>query len=73
MEPTHINDSLTVGLLLDLDNGTLSVFKDGRELGVMKEGFTGAYCWFAGRYCDDVGTVTGKCNMKIKRGIPPVE
>ncbi|EJK46564.1 hypothetical protein THAOC_34762, partial [Thalassiosira oceanica] len=28
----------TIGLLLDLDEGTLSVFKDGRRLGVMKEG-----------------------------------
>ncbi|EJK64396.1 hypothetical protein THAOC_14872 [Thalassiosira oceanica] len=27
----------TIGLLLDLDEGTLSVFKDGRRLGAMKE------------------------------------
>ncbi|EJK67881.1 hypothetical protein THAOC_11016, partial [Thalassiosira oceanica] len=31
----------TIGLLLDLDKGTLSVFKDGRRLGVMKEGLGG--------------------------------
>ncbi|EJK61257.1 hypothetical protein THAOC_18293 [Thalassiosira oceanica] len=36
----------TIGLLLDLDEGTLSVFKNGRRLGVMKEGLGGEYCWF---------------------------
>ena len=36
----------TVGLLLDLNEGTLSVFKNGRRLGVMKEGLGGEYVWF---------------------------
>ena len=36
----------TIGLLLDLDEGNLSVFKNGRRLGVMKDGFDGEYCWF---------------------------
>ena len=36
----------TVGLLLDLDEGTLSVFKNGRRLGVMKDGLGGEYRWF---------------------------
>ncbi|EJK49157.1 hypothetical protein THAOC_31997 [Thalassiosira oceanica] len=36
----------TIGLLLDLDEGTLSVFKNGRRLGVIKEGLGGEYCWF---------------------------
>ena len=36
----------SIGLLLDLDKGTLSVYKNGRRLGVMKEGLTGDYCWF---------------------------
>ncbi|EJK57069.1 hypothetical protein THAOC_22927 [Thalassiosira oceanica] len=45
--------SATIGLLLDLDEGTLSVFEDGRRLGVMKEGLGGEYCWFvtAGSPC----------------------
>ncbi|EJK69911.1 hypothetical protein THAOC_08791, partial [Thalassiosira oceanica] len=58
--------------LVDLKNGTLTVFKDGRKLGVMKEGFTGAYCWFVGRY-GVVGAETGKRSIEIKRGMPPVE
>ena len=34
-----------VGLLLDLDEGTLTVYKNGRRLGIMKDGITGEYCW----------------------------
>ena len=57
-------DTCTVGLLLDLHIGTLSVFKDGRKLGVMKEGLRGAYCWF-------VSSSEIKCTVKIERGMPP--
>ncbi|EJK71748.1 hypothetical protein THAOC_06787 [Thalassiosira oceanica] len=48
-----LEGSGTIGFLLDLDEGTLSVFKDGRCLGAMKEGLGGEYCWFvaAGRLC----------------------
>ena len=35
----------TIGLLLDLDEATLSVYKNGRKLGVMASGLTGVYCW----------------------------
>jgi len=34
-----------IGLLLDLDEGTLTAYKDGRRLGVMKTGLTGVYSW----------------------------
>lgn len=34
-----------IGMLLDLDEGTLSLYKNGRKLGVMKRGLTGPYCW----------------------------
>ncbi|EJK76418.1 hypothetical protein THAOC_01818, partial [Thalassiosira oceanica] len=39
--------SSTTGLLLDLAEGSLSVFKDGRRLGTMASGLMGEYCWFA--------------------------
>ena len=35
-----------IGLLLDLTEGTLSVFNNGRRLGVMKDGLGGEYVWF---------------------------
>ena len=41
-----LRESGTIGLLLDLNEGTLSVFKNGRHLGVMKDGLGGEYCWF---------------------------
>ncbi|EJK75015.1 hypothetical protein THAOC_03274, partial [Thalassiosira oceanica] len=42
-----LDGSGTIGLLLDLDGGTLSVFKNNRRLGVMKGGgLSGEYCWF---------------------------
>ena len=41
-----LQGSGTIGLLLDLDEGSLSVFKNGRRLGVMKDGLDGEYRWF---------------------------
>ena len=35
----------TIGLLLDLDEGSLSVYKNDRQLGVMASGLTGVFCW----------------------------
>ena len=34
-----------IGMLLDLDEGTLSVYKNERKLGIMKRGLAGHYCW----------------------------
>ena len=34
-----------LGMLLDLDAGSLAVYKNGRRLGVMAEGLSGEYCW----------------------------
>ena len=53
-----------IGLLLDLDEGTLSVYKNGRKLGVMKRGLAGSYCW--------VVSLWRGTQVTIKRGtIPP--
>ncbi|EJK71164.1 hypothetical protein THAOC_07422 [Thalassiosira oceanica] len=52
MEHSRVVDNLALGLLLDLDAGTLSVLKGGRKLGVMKEGLTGSYCWYVHRSDD---------------------
>ena len=34
-----------IGMLLDLNVGALSVYRNGRMLGMMKEGLAGEYCW----------------------------
>ena len=41
-----LGESETIGLLLDLKEGTLSAFKNGRRLGVMKDRLGGEYVWF---------------------------
>ena len=46
----ELTESGTIGLLLDLNEGTLSVFKNGRRLGVMKDGLGGEYVWFVSVY-----------------------
>jgi len=52
----------SIGLLLDLDDGTLSMYQNGRSLGVLKDSLSGEYCWYA--------TVFGK-PITIKRGLAP--
>ncbi|EJK51712.1 hypothetical protein THAOC_29092 [Thalassiosira oceanica] len=35
------------GLLLDLEDGTLSIYQNGQRLATLKDGLSGEYCWFA--------------------------
>ena len=53
----------TVGLLLDLNEGTLSVFKNGRRLGTMKDRLGGEYCWFV--------SVCSPCTISLSKGRAP--
>ena len=55
----------TVGLLLNLDKGTLTVYKNNRRLGLMKNDLNGSYCWFVTLFDDD--TVALK-KGKLPRG-----
>ena len=41
----ELSSPFKIGMLLDLDEGTLSVYINGRKLGVMKRGLAGHYCW----------------------------
>ena len=51
-----------IEMLLDLDEGTLSVYHNGRKLGVMKRGLAGQYCWVVS---------LSETQVKIKRGKVP--
>ena len=53
----------TVGLLLDLNEGNLSLFKNGRPLGVMKDGLGGEYVWLVSVY--------SACTISMSRGRAP--
>ncbi|EJK43822.1 hypothetical protein THAOC_37695 [Thalassiosira oceanica] len=56
-----LDGSGTIGLLLDLDEGTLSVFKNYRRLGVMKRGgLSGEYCWFVSAYSSCVISISNR-------------
>ncbi|EJK56560.1 hypothetical protein THAOC_23532 [Thalassiosira oceanica] len=35
----------TLGMLLDLNIGTLSVYQNGQRVGILKDGLAGVYCW----------------------------
>ena len=59
----RISSPCIVGMLLDLDEGTLSVYNNGRKLGVMKRGLAGHYCWV-------VSLLKGS-QVTIKRGTVP--
>ena len=58
-----IAGSATIGLLLELDEGTLSVFKNGRRLGEMKDGLGGEYVWFV--------SVNSACTISMSKGRAP--
>ncbi|EJK57044.1 hypothetical protein THAOC_22958 [Thalassiosira oceanica] len=53
-----------VGMLINLDEGALVVYKNNRRLGVMKDGLSGSYCWCA----YDSGTSA----LTIERCDPPL-
>ncbi|EJK48986.1 hypothetical protein THAOC_32175 [Thalassiosira oceanica] len=58
-----LGDRGAIGLLLDLGDGILSVFKNGRRLGVVKDGLEGEYCWFV--------VVYSACTISISKAQAP--
>ncbi|KAL7524385.1 hypothetical protein ACHAXR_001777 [Thalassiosira sp. AJA248-18] len=48
-----LNDGDVIGMILDLDEGTLTVYKNGIRLGVMirSRGLAGHYCWAVTMKC----------------------
>ncbi|EJK77542.1 hypothetical protein THAOC_00619, partial [Thalassiosira oceanica] len=68
MEDSETGD--TIGMLLNLDEGTLTVFKNNRHLGVMKVGLSGSYCWHATCWYANNGWGCSS-SVTIRRGEPP--
>ena len=54
MEPTD-DRSFKIGMVLDLDEGTLDVVKNDRRLGTLKNGLSGEYCWVITKPSGSVG------------------
>ena len=55
-----------IGLLLDLDRGTLSLYQNGQRIQLLKVGLSGAYCWYASVGNEDA-------SVSIERGSAPEE
>ncbi|EJK44200.1 hypothetical protein THAOC_37283 [Thalassiosira oceanica] len=53
----------TIGMLLNLDEGTLTVYKNDRRLGVLRDGLSGSYCWYV--------CLCGDHTVSIQGGTPP--
>ncbi|EJK70658.1 hypothetical protein THAOC_07963 [Thalassiosira oceanica] len=65
----HKSNTLALGMLLDLGDGTLSLYQNGQRVGTLKDGLAGEYCWTAGCYgAIDTGTGFGYGNVSIRRG-----
>jgi len=60
----HVYSGDELGMLLNLDEGTLSIYKNGRKLGVATRGLAGPYCWV-------VSMSTG-VQFSMKRGTIPL-
>ena len=56
-----------LGMLLDLDEGTLAIYRDNRRLGVIKSGLAGEYCWGV------CMTGTATTTASIARGRVPID
>ncbi|EJK54202.1 hypothetical protein THAOC_26230, partial [Thalassiosira oceanica] len=56
----------TLGMLLDLDSGTLSVYQNGKRVGILKDGLAGVYCWFT-----SFGGIGG--SLSIMRGYDVID
>ncbi|EJK46142.1 hypothetical protein THAOC_35206 [Thalassiosira oceanica] len=56
----------TLGMLLDLDSGRLSVYQNGQRVGILKDGLAGVYCWFT-----SIGGIGG--STSIMRGYDVVD
>ena len=55
-----------LGMLLDLDEGTLAIYQNNQKLGVMKSGLTGEYCW-------GICLLFGASTASIARGRVPTD
>lgn len=70
---TFLHDTREYGLLLDLDEGTLSMYgDDDKYLGVMMHGLTGEYCWVASILAQAHGRPEQQ-NVRIERAPVPLE
>ncbi|EJK51534.1 hypothetical protein THAOC_29287, partial [Thalassiosira oceanica] len=70
--PDRINGfqpDIPIGLLLDLDEGTLTLYQNGQRLTTPKDGLSGEYCWYSSAY--DCSLVNDCASVSVERGLAP--
>ena len=78
-KPTSMIDgfqrSLPIGLLLDFDEGTLSMYQDGQRLKTLKVGLAGEYCWYGAVWHDNasISIHRGPASTGTSSGDPPLK
>ena len=58
----------SLGMLLDLDSGTLSVYQDDKRLGTLRDGLAGEYCWTVGFGHGSTGDVSIQRGYNVNIG-----
>ena len=58
-----------IGLLLDLDEGTLTVYKNGMRLGVISREMHGRFCW-AAYWCPTYSMSAGETVRIVRKPVP---
>ena len=61
-------ETTTFGVLLDLEEGRMSIYQGGQRLGMIKAGLSGRYCWFVNLW----GQSRSEQEVRIQGGSPPV-
>mmetsp|Transcript_34819 Transcript_34819/g.78160 ORF Transcript_34819/g.78160 Transcript_34819/m.78160 type:complete len:214 (+) Transcript_34819:286-927(+) len=66
MDVDGFQSDTPIGLLLNLDEGTLSVYQNAHRVATLKDGLSGEYCWYS--------AVCGRTtSISIERGSAPGE
>ena len=60
MEEVSFVSGDKIGMLLDLNAGTLSMYKNGRRLGTAKDGLAGEYCWTTSSWTHSISATIEK-------------
>ena len=63
-----IERGIPIGLLLDLDEGKLSIYQSGLRLATLKDGLSGEYCWYT-----HVWNIWDCASISVERGLAPDE
>ena len=62
---------IPIGLLLDLDEGTLSIYQNGQRMKMLKDGLSGVYCWYATAFNASFDSTIETVTISVERSSAP--